>query len=239
MKCPKCGFNSFEFLDNCKKCNTSLTPFKNNLGIRAVVLQPSRYSSSGTGAESGPVTIVSGEASSEERFSWENPPEKRPFEATDSVDDFEMDLSDLQEGIPAAPLYTKSPANSTETENIPDPISTGEAEGALALADSPVEGGFEDLIAVAKPESDWNGQSATVGIEQESPSGINELFESFRNETPVPESSPQPLPSLEEVFSTDASDAATDKEITKDNREKDPILDDLESLFELNETEKK
>ena len=28
MKCPKCGYNSFDHLDNCKKCDTDLTGHK-------------------------------------------------------------------------------------------------------------------------------------------------------------------------------------------------------------------
>lgn len=28
MRCPKCGFHTFDYLDNCKKCNTDLRPFK-------------------------------------------------------------------------------------------------------------------------------------------------------------------------------------------------------------------
>jgi hypothetical protein len=35
MKCPKCGYNSFEFLDSCKKCNTDLSSVKESLGIRS------------------------------------------------------------------------------------------------------------------------------------------------------------------------------------------------------------
>ena len=40
MKCPKCGFNSFEFLDNCKKCGNDLIAFKESHGIRPIVLTP-------------------------------------------------------------------------------------------------------------------------------------------------------------------------------------------------------
>lgn len=38
MKCPKCGYNSFEFFDSCKKCSSDLGSFKESLGIRGVVL---------------------------------------------------------------------------------------------------------------------------------------------------------------------------------------------------------
>lgn len=35
MKCPKCGYNSFEFLDACKKCNSDLSKVKAALGFSA------------------------------------------------------------------------------------------------------------------------------------------------------------------------------------------------------------
>lgn len=34
MKCPKCGYNSFEFLDTCKKCNADLSTIRQTLGFR-------------------------------------------------------------------------------------------------------------------------------------------------------------------------------------------------------------
>ncbi|MFZ3209224.1 MAG: hypothetical protein WA140_10375 [Geobacteraceae bacterium] len=36
MKCPKCGYNSFEFLDNCKKCGGDLGTFKKSFGLRGL-----------------------------------------------------------------------------------------------------------------------------------------------------------------------------------------------------------
>ena len=38
MKCPKCGYHSFEFLDACKKCKADLTAFKTTHKITAVIL---------------------------------------------------------------------------------------------------------------------------------------------------------------------------------------------------------
>ena len=38
MKCPKCNYNSFEYLDSCKKCNNDLAAFKQSHGIRAIVI---------------------------------------------------------------------------------------------------------------------------------------------------------------------------------------------------------
>jgi hypothetical protein len=38
MKCPKCGYNSFEYYDSCKKCSTDLTGYKQTYSIASVVL---------------------------------------------------------------------------------------------------------------------------------------------------------------------------------------------------------
>lgn len=38
MKCPKCGYNSFEFHDSCKKCANDLTGYKETYGIKPIVL---------------------------------------------------------------------------------------------------------------------------------------------------------------------------------------------------------
>ncbi len=38
MKCPKCGFNSFEYYDSCKKCSGDLTGYKQTYSITSIVL---------------------------------------------------------------------------------------------------------------------------------------------------------------------------------------------------------
>lgn len=38
MKCPKCGFNSFEYYDSCKRCSADLSGFKRTYSIASVVL---------------------------------------------------------------------------------------------------------------------------------------------------------------------------------------------------------
>lgn len=38
MKCPKCGYNSFEFHDSCKKCSSDLSGYKQSYGIGPIVL---------------------------------------------------------------------------------------------------------------------------------------------------------------------------------------------------------
>jgi len=40
MKCPKCGYNSFEFNDSCKRCAQDLTGYKVTYGLKPLVLAP-------------------------------------------------------------------------------------------------------------------------------------------------------------------------------------------------------
>ena len=37
MRCPKCGYNSFDHLDSCKKCGKDLVEFKESFGIKSVL----------------------------------------------------------------------------------------------------------------------------------------------------------------------------------------------------------
>lgn len=41
MKCPKCGYNSFDHLENCKKCGNDLLAHKSKFGLRSLLF-PSR-----------------------------------------------------------------------------------------------------------------------------------------------------------------------------------------------------
>jgi len=41
MRCPKCGYTSFESYDSCRKCSADLTEFKQSHGITAMILPPS------------------------------------------------------------------------------------------------------------------------------------------------------------------------------------------------------
>lgn len=40
MKCPKCGFSSFESYDSCRKCATDLSEFKRTHNIIPIILPP-------------------------------------------------------------------------------------------------------------------------------------------------------------------------------------------------------
>lgn len=41
MKCPKCGYTSFESYDSCRKCSADLVEFKQSHGLTPVIIPPS------------------------------------------------------------------------------------------------------------------------------------------------------------------------------------------------------
>lgn len=134
MKCPKCGFNSFEFLDNCKKCSSDLTGFKQSHGIRAIVIPfPAAASAA---VETGAVTTAAAlaahsPAAAEETFTWEAPPQAPIPNPGDDI------FSDLDLGFSAPPKA--EPAEETFSFEL-EP--TAEAEPAVAAAEEPGFIGF-------------------------------------------------------------------------------------------------
>ncbi|KAF0221242.1 MAG: hypothetical protein FD174_380 [Geobacteraceae bacterium] len=97
MKCPKCGYNSFEFLDSCKKCSNDLVPFKESHGIRAVIL-PFRRPSPDTAP---PETTGFSESvmknpsapNTEDIFTWDTPAETVAAKLDEPLSDPATDLS--------------------------------------------------------------------------------------------------------------------------------------------------
>ncbi|RNC72236.1 MAG: hypothetical protein ED859_02560 [Desulfuromonadales bacterium] len=128
MKCPKCGYNSFEFLDSCKKCSNDLTSFKQSHGIRAIVIPFPGPSATATAVPAAAVGIAAvaavaaaAPAAAEESFSWEPP---TPVAQIKPGDDIFPDL-DLRFAAPPA------------AEPAPEPFSF-DLEQTTTAASAPV-----------------------------------------------------------------------------------------------------
>lgn len=103
MKCPKCGYNSFEYLDSCKKCKNDLSAFKQAHGIRSAVIP----AGAAVAASAMAVTAAAAAAplAKDETFTWEEPaaapPPSPPVKPGDDIFPA-MDL-DFAPPAPAAP----------------------------------------------------------------------------------------------------------------------------------------
>jgi hypothetical protein len=92
MKCPKCGYNSFEFHDSCTKCSQDLTEYKQSYGLGTIVLPQAARTVMAESLASDSLTQTPGDekgmAAPEEMFSFDLPDaEPTAAPATTSVRD--------------------------------------------------------------------------------------------------------------------------------------------------------
>jgi len=101
MKCPKCGYNSFEIHDTCKKCANDLTSYKDIHGLKSIVLpQETRTVMAdklmADKAQNVPVAEVEAPA---DMFSFDIPDVETTAEAGSFLKDDPFNFDD----VPAAP----------------------------------------------------------------------------------------------------------------------------------------
>jgi len=125
MKCPKCGYHSFDHLDSCKKCNNDLVEHKAKFNLRG-------FFSPGQGA----VTVR--EPATDESYEEEEP-------AADGSVDFGFDFLD-EEGDQGADSADDISLNDHQDVNIDQPFG---ADSETIPADAPANG---DSDSEDKPE---------------------------------------------------------------------------------------
>jgi len=172
MRCPKCGYNSFEYYDLCKKCSNDLSGYKQTYGITPIVLPleaqeklamelRSVEETSDPDAENLPAP--------DDMFSFDLPPRKDdPFSFDDdlpvaaqkeskSEDDVFADLLESTSQAPAAAPPSAAPKaapaatvpGTFDLENFSwdEPTET-DAKGANSAADD-----FDSLFGETKDDS--------------------------------------------------------------------------------------
>lgn len=104
MKCPKCGYNSFEGNDTCKKCSHDLTAHRLAYGLKPVVLQKEVRASMAAAlvSEGAPSAVASLQPGPEtDTFSFDLPPEQPAAPPPESP--FADDVFSFDEPPPPAP----------------------------------------------------------------------------------------------------------------------------------------
>ncbi len=108
MKCPKCGFNSFEYLSNCKKCGNVLDAFKDSLGLRPLVLAPALGVAAPdvqTSFELMPNQAPSETEATNETFQWDQPDAVTKNKPAESVyEEFDLNLVEAGPAPPSSPF---------------------------------------------------------------------------------------------------------------------------------------
>lgn len=150
MKCPKCGYNSFEFLDACKKCRADLTAFKQSLGIRTL-LHPAEEKPAAVPPEAAgePFAATSGPAPALEAGepSWELPADAAAPGGTEPFAGFDFTLPEAGKGEEEAFSFGEemppeaAQAPQTDQQETFGEFSFGEGEGEEPFSFAPLEQG--------------------------------------------------------------------------------------------------
>lgn len=122
MKCPKCGYNSFEYLDSCKKCNADLAGFKAAHGIRPMILPAVALVSGGIGTEQLPeyqTVPIEPTLQESDDFSWDDSAEEQKGE-TGALPALGLDLA------PEEPDHFNFSLDLAEPEAAPEPTTAEE-----------------------------------------------------------------------------------------------------------------
>lgn len=104
MKCPKCGYNSFEYHDSCKKCANDLQGYKDTFGIKPIVLPAEvRAVMAASLMTEETNSSVQEEEAATDMFSFDLPEDEFESTAASAVNDDPFDFGDE----PAGPEVTE------------------------------------------------------------------------------------------------------------------------------------
>lgn len=149
MRCPKCGYNSFDYLAQCKKCGTDLTRTRQELGMLHVGATNPFFLGALLGDDSKPKAK-----------------DEKVFEASPVFDDFEEPSPDhKEEAIAPASLQSQKeekPSSAFSESPAQTPSSVSKA-GSAADDDFSIE--LSDELA------DWSFLEEQMG---EHPAGLTE-----------------------------------------------------------------
>ena len=94
MKCPKCGYNSFEYYDICKKCSSDLIGYKQTYSITSMVFpleENEKLAAEFRSAEAAPDQISDTADTHDDIFSFDLPDDTPPTPARQIDDPFNFD----------------------------------------------------------------------------------------------------------------------------------------------------
>jgi hypothetical protein len=149
MKCPKCGFNSFEFYDSCKKCSGDLTGYKQTYSVTSIVLPQeakARLAALSRSAESAPDQVNDTAVTHDDIFSFNLSDESPSVSAKGNDNPFDFDEPSSNSSKSEDDVFADLLESTSQTDESP----FGEAEASFTPAAvkktvAPAEPGEFDL----------------------------------------------------------------------------------------------
>ncbi len=130
MRCPKCGYNSFDHLDSCKKCGKDLTEHKARFNIRSILLSEMPLEATSTVAEEAVAAATAVPDVAIDDFA---------AGGGGDADDFGFDFmgdSEDEENLAFDELFEEVPTEDEVEETLPAPDAAA-AEGSTDEAQVP------------------------------------------------------------------------------------------------------
>ncbi|WP_020677216.1 hypothetical protein [Geopsychrobacter electrodiphilus] len=158
MKCPKCGYNSFDHLDSCKKCGKDLAEHKARFNIRSVLLAEMPMELTSTVAEEilEVATATAGNVGLDD-FADEG--------SGEDVDDFGFDFmgdSEDDENLAFDELFEEVASEDDVEETLPAPEAS---EEKVSVAADPVETPVaEDNDALSEDDFSFDEPDAAPAV---------------------------------------------------------------------------
>ena len=155
MKCPKCGFNSFEYYDSCKSCASDLISYKQTYSIAALVLPfegREKLASAFRSAEKATNQLEEAVEAHDDIFSFELPDDSPSTTAPHNDDPFNCDkpstvTSRLNGSKPEDDVFADLLESTSQSEESPFAAAQAEVSAApvAKVADSSSGSGEFDL----------------------------------------------------------------------------------------------
>ncbi|MFV1951942.1 MAG: hypothetical protein ACC630_08330 [Nitrospinota bacterium] len=150
MKCPKCGYVSFEYLDECRKCGRDLVKFKEDAGIYMVM--PGSFGGPGLAGVSS-MEVAEDVAVAEEND--ETVSEESHEDEGGIVMSMETETSSEVE------IETGDTRMDVEEESTADKIEMEDVSLDMGIGDELLEGEVsgDDIAVVKSPDETLSGES--------------------------------------------------------------------------------
>ncbi len=166
MKCPKCGYNSFDYLDSCKKCGKDLIEHKQKFGIVSVLfpgqMSPVAKSATAEGENiaaaavaAATATVAAGAAAAVGVEAAAVAEEQAVPDSAGGGDDFGFDFmgdSEEEEDLSFDELFEEASAEEDVEETLPSPEEAGDE---FSFDSAAAEGGDENAAGESELVDDF------------------------------------------------------------------------------------
>jgi len=184
MKCPKCGFTSFDFLESCKKCGADLQVHKSKFGLRSMIF-PGFQSEEATPTlldEIGDDSLESGAAGESIDFGFDfmsEADDSAEEPAFDADSEFDSDFGDDSADRFGEPLVEVGDFLTTESDDPAEDFLTADSQDEPSAETAAVEAEEEVLEAEIEIDfNDWESDSEEeIGKPPKSKEGPSDPFD--------------------------------------------------------------